>query len=437
MDEETTEETATETVVETETTTVSPDAAKALAKEIGDSVMPGLEAQLKGMFESIKPAETAVSKNLNAGQTDEDPEAARGGAPTMLKHTDYEKLSSPMVFAKQVKAQINGDYQELKSLNEFAIDMRQKAGYNNTGVSAEGGLIVHLPDFDATIERLLPKYGGLVNEVPYVDVTGNTAITTKGTNNFGFQKVLEGAAKPAFKPGYSQQTITLYKQAGIIAVSQELLEDQAVDFWDDATRQISYAYNKRIDEMLLTDNGTTSAEKGILHTSGVQYEPVTGPTGATWDDLLNMKYKVPTEAAPGGVYVMHRSTLNLLRQLKATDNQYLGMTAPFFTENGLVTPWGDRIILTDAMPDTGQANWNGTTNGGGVVYGDFSRYAKIYRKSGGLTTKVSDQATIVDAAGATQNMWQNNLVAMLAEFRASAFFKFPEAFAVAAQTNVS
>lgn len=409
---------------------------------IAEKAAPGVEKMFADRLDSMQKAfddrlatfEPVISKDVNGGASGEDSTAASFG---VTKSDDPEKMSSAMLFAKQVKARVTGDYGTLKTLNEYALDARAKAGYNNTGVSAEGGLIVHLPDFDATIERLLPQYGGLANEVQYVDVSGNTAITTKGTNNFDFAKVLEGAAKPAFKPQYSQQTITLYKQAGIISASAELIEDQATDFWNDVTAQIAYAYSKRIDEMLLTDNGTTSAEKGILHTSGVQYENITGPTGATWNDLLNMKYKVPGEAAPGGVYVMHRSTLNLLRQLADSTGQYLGMTAPFFTNDAPVTPWGDRIILTDAMPDTGQANWNGTTNGGGVVYGDFKRYAKIYRKAGGLTTKVTDQATFVDAAGVTQNAWQNNLIAMLAEFRASAFFKFPEAFAVGSQTNVS
>lgn len=437
MSEENTEnEEGTEVETVETVTEIDPAAAEALAKTIGESIKGDLITEMKSFLAEQTQEVTPVAKNVNAGREETDPDAIEQ-VNIVRSGNDITKMSKELRFAKQVQASLKGNTALLKELDEYHLDLRTKAGYQNETTNSEGGYLVLQPEFEAEIERLLPQYGAMAGEVQFVDLPGNSVITNRGLDNIAFGAVDEGGVKPARKSTFAQDQVPLYKYAAILLATTELLEDQAVDFWNDATNQFAYAYGKKIDEMVLTDAGPATYKKGILHTPGVVYEPISGPTGTTWDDLLNMKYRVPGEAAPGGIYVMHRSTLNGLRQLKDNQNQYLAMTAPFFTENGLVTPWGDRIVLTDAMPDTTQANWNGTGIGGGVVYGNFSRYAKVYRKAGGLQLDVSETATVVDSAGNTQNLWQNNLVGMKGEFRATAFFKFPGAFAVGAQTNVS
>lgn len=405
-------------------------AVKSIASEVAAIFKPQFDDLQKGFDEKLAAMEPIVKKDLGG---ESEPKTIN----TIVGGTDIDKQSPELRFVKQIQASLTHDHGMLKAYQEHALDARQKAGYNNEGVVGEGGYIILQPEFEAAIERLLPQVGGMANEVNFVPISGNAVITNKGTNNVEFSKVLEGASKPAKKSAFSQQTITLNKYAAILLSTTELIEDQATDFWQDATQQFAYAYGKKIDEMVLTDNGTTSSEKGILHTAGVTLEPTSGAgSTVTWDDLLNAKYAVPGAAAPDGIYVMHRGTLNALRQLKDTTNQYLGLTAPFFTENGPVTPWGDRIVLTDTMPING-STWVGTTVGAGVVYGNFKRYSKVYQKAGGMQLDVSDSATVVDNAGVTQNLWQNNLIGMKGEFRAVTFFKFPEAFCIIGQAPLS
>lgn len=417
----------------TETEVILDDTAlESIAGEIAKGFEAKFEEMKKAFDDRLDAMEPTISKNINGGgtETPESPNVIIGG-------TNIEKMSPELRFVKQIKASLDRDQGAKKAYADFALEAREKAGYNNEGVSAEGGLIILQPEFEAEIERLLPQYGGLAGEVNFVDLPGNSVITNKGTNVVEFSKVNEGAAKPAKKSAFSQQTVALNKYAAILLATTELLEDQAVDFWQDATSQYAYAYGKKIDEMVLTDNGTTSSEKGLLHTPGVTLEPTSGAGSTiTWDDLKNAKFAVPGEASSGGIFVMHRSTFNTLGQQKDSTGQYLGMTAPWFTENGLITPWGDRIVLTDAMPPS-SSSFVGTTVGAGVVFGDFKRYAKIYRKQGGLQLDVSDSATVVDNAGTTKNLWQDNLVGMRGEFRATFFAKFPEAFAIIGQTPLS
>lgn len=428
MSEPISEETPKEEVqeIELDATAVDSIADKALEK-MGDK----FDSLFKAFEDRITQSEPVVSKGVNAGATSED------GPAVIVGGTNIEKMTPQLRFVKQIKASLAGDEGLKKAYADYALEAREKAGYNNEGVSAEGGLIVLQPEFEAETERLLPQYGGMASEVRFVDLPGNSVITTKGTNNIEFSKVNEGAAKPAKKSEFSQQTVALNKYAAILLATTELLEDQATDFWADATSQYAYAYAKKIDEMVLTDDGTTASEKGITQTAGVTLELTSGAgSTVTWDDLLNAKYAVPGEAASGGVYVMHRSTLNTLRQLKGVSNDYLQQGTFIDGSGNPTTPWGDRIILTDAMPIAG-SSWVGTTVGAGVVYGDFSRYAKVYRKAGGLQLDVSNSATVVDNAGTTKNLWQDNLVGMKGEFRATTFFKFPEAFCIIGQSPLS
>jgi len=393
--------------------------------------------EVKSILTPVK--EAAIQKNLDAGKTVEKQETFSISKEKSFEIKDEESLvQNAEFFAKHVRALSQKDASKLAEMNEYVQELRTKAGYNNTGVSTEGGYLVALPLFESQVERLLPQYGKMMPYINWVDVPGNTVYTNKGSNFIEFGKVAEAGVKPARKLTYTQQTTSLNKYAAIALASEELLQDQAVDFWQDARDSFAFGYGKRIDEMVLTDNDTLATQKGILHTSGVTYEPVSSPTGVTWDDLLNMKYRIPAQAnTDNALYVMHRSTWNALLQLKGVSNDYL-QAGTFRDANGNpTTPWGDTVLLSDAMPDTSLANWNGTGNGGGVVYGDFQRYAKVYRKAPGLMFKTSDSATVTDASGSTINLWQQNVLGLLGEFRATAFFKFPEAFAVAAQTNIS
>lgn len=426
MSESPVEETSKEEVQEIE---LDGQAVDAIADTVLDKMSPKLEGLFKSFEDRLAAAEPTVSKNVNGGASDDQSFTAITGG------TDIEKMSKERRFVKHIQASLRGDHGAFKAYQEYALEAREKAGYNNEGISADGGVLILQPDFEADIERLLPQVGGLVSEVNFVPLNSNSVITNKGTNDVSFTKTLEGAAKPASKSAFSQQTVSLNKYSAILLATTELIEDQATDFWADARDQYAYAYGKKIDEMVLTDNGTTSSEKGLLHTSGVTLEPTSGAgSTVTWDDLLNVKYAVPGEAATNGIFVMHRSTYNTLRQLKGNSNDYLTMGS--FVTNQPQTPWGDRIVLTDVMPIAG-SSWVGTTVGAGVVYGDFKRYAKVYTKSGGLQLSVSDTATVVDQASATQNLWQNNMIGMRAEFRATFFAKFPEAFGIIGQTPLS
>ena len=170
MEDETTESEAT-TVTETVETEISAEAMKSIATEVVAGIEPTIEKKVSDLLapivEKLSAPEPAVNKNLNAGTPDQP-----GESPAFVHSDDVEKMSEPMIFAKQVKAELRGDFQTLKTLNEYSLELRTKAGYNNTGVSAEGGYLIAPPQFEGEIQRLLPKYGGLINEVQYVEVTG-------------------------------------------------------------------------------------------------------------------------------------------------------------------------------------------------------------------------------------------------------------------------
>jgi HK97 family phage major capsid protein len=156
-------------------------------------------------------------------------------------------------------------------------------------------------------------------------------------------------------------------------------------------------------------------------------------TNISWDAMFDMKFKVPSATAKQGIYVMHRTVYNELLQVKDGDSRYMVDPKSLVDINGNLTmPWGDRVVLSDVMPDSAVI---GDSNEPYVVYGNFKR-CRVYRKKG-FVIDYSTDATVTDSESGTVKLFEQDMNAIRVKFRELCLHKFPDQFAIGGTGTVS
>lgn len=408
-------------------------------KAVSEAVVAGLGDTIKSQVdEAVKaavPAEKVVKKNVSTksetdGDTPTDGDALTDGDETEAQKA--AKLDSKRRLMLSAIALTKGDSTSLKTMNEVAIAAREKAGYANSDVNADGKYIVADPEFEAEVEKLAEDYGVAFVEADVRNISSNSIKTNKRGSNVTMYETGQGAKKQGTKLTIEQILIELRKFAAIAISTDELVEDAAIDFWAEVTQGFAEERARIADELVFTDDGgalynSAGIGTGILETAGVATETVgSAITDITWDDLLNAEAKVPTKSAKNGKHYMHRSVWNVLRQNKDDNGRYQLVPAA-----GLMTPWGTPVVLVDVLPSVA----DGGANRGFTVFGDLKR-VKLYVKRGLVLTE-GKEATVTDADDEVVNLYEQDMSALRAVTRMVALVKFPEAFCVIGTGTVS
>lgn len=390
----------------------------AIAKEVVTSIKATLPEEIAKsvtdeVTKKVAEIETTIKKDIGTGD--------------IIVKDAIESLPKEIFLMRQMKALTTHNQPELEKYNKAALNLIQKAGYANETVLADGGYAILQPDFEAEIEKLVPNYGVAAREVTTVPVNSNSIVTNKRGSNVSLTEVTtEAGTKSGTKMTISQQTVALREFAGIAAVTNWLVEDQAVDFFQELAAGFAEALAQQEDVLCFTENGTSY--KGLLYTAGTIVEQVgVAITSLTWDDLLNAEAKLPSAVQGSLKYMMHRTIWNVLQQVKDSQGRYQK-----FPEGGFKTPWGRDVIISDVFPG---ATSYGDANEPYIAVGDFKRI-KLYRKRGMVLT-VADQATVHDSLGNAINLFEKNMKALRAEIRMVALQKFPEAFGLIGTGTVS
>lgn len=390
---------------------------------IAGEVTKGLNEQVA---EVVKAQMDELAKATEAEAMKKMEEAEKSLEKNLGDTSDVAELSKEVRLVKSAIALFKGDRVAMKEINEANIELRAKAGYANTDVNADGGYIVADPDFEAEVEKLAPAYGVSLTEANVVSISGNSVKTNKRGSNVTMYETAQGGQKQGTKLTIEQVTAQLRKFAAIALATDELVEDAAIDFWNEVTMGFAEEVARVADELVFTDDDATYP--GVIHTPGVVVETVGAAiTSATWDDLLDAESKIPTAARGNMKHYMHRTVWNIFVKSKDTEGRY-----QWFPSMGTTTPWGTPVVLVDSLPSSSMV---GDGNEGYIVTGDLKRI-KLYRKKG-LVLDVSSDATVHDANGDEKNLWELDMTALRAVARMVALVKFPEAFVVTGTGTVS
>lgn len=350
-----------------------------------------------------------------------------------VKTVEMKELSKEQRFAKGLLAFRNKDANGIAEYNAYvnkawAEQSIEKANYQNVTTTADGGALVPDPEFVAEVERLTDDYG-VASRLCDVRLTDRDSVTLlAGTNEISFTKTGEAQAQNAQKLTYSATTAALDKYIATLIFTSEVVEDSAVNLWNDAANEIARARAKLFDQLVFTDStygllSPTIAKAYKTQTVGAAI------TNFDADDAMNAQYKVVSSVRRNSRFFMHPSVWNVLRQTKeATTGGYL-----FGAVGESVTPAinGVPVELVDVMPEYGAIGANKAF----AVFGDLSR-VKLHIKRV-LETKIFDAGTVRDAGGSDINLITQDSWAMRATLRVVPQTRFNGAFCIIGTGTVS
>lgn len=345
--------------------------------------------------------------------------------------SDYEALPKEVRFARGLMAYKTGNSAE-KALYDAYVNKAwrsvNKANYQNVTTNADGGALVPDPEFVAEVERLTDDYG-VASRLATIRRTDRDSVTLlAGTNEISFTKTGEATAQNAQKLTYSATTAALDKYIATLVMTSEIVEDAAINLWNDAANEIARARAKLFDQLVFTDatHGLLSAANGDAYKTLSVGAAITDFSA---DDAMNARYKVVSSARRNGRYFMHPTVWNFLRQSKAsTGGEYL-----FGGVGQSVTPTIDGIPveLVDVLPEYGDI----TANEAFAVFGDLSRVQLHVKRL--LETKIFDSGVVKDAAGSDINLITQDSWAIRATLRCVPQTRFEGAFAIIGTGTVS
>lgn len=416
---------------DTQTVEIDEAVTKAITDEVKKSITIPTAAEIAKEMSAIQDDKKETVNKKDIHENGDPTPGEKKNTKKLL--TGFAALPKELRFAKAVRAQLSGDsavMAEYEAYNQKAWEDKSvsKSNYQNVTVAADGGALVPDPEFMAEVERLTDEYG-VASRLANVRRTDRDSVTVlKGTNEISFTKTGEMQAQNAQKLTYDNATVALDKYIATLVMSSEIVEDAAIDMFEDASNAIAQARAKLFDQLVFID-----ATYGLLSpTIAKAYKTQTVGAAITnfdADDAMNAKYKVVGSVRRKGRFFMHPSVWNVLRQTKeATTGGYL-----FGPVGSEVTPMidGVPVELVDVMPEYGSIG----SNKAFALFGDLSRVMIHVKRL--LETKVFDSGVVKDAGGSDVNLITQDAWAMRATLRAVPQTRFNGAFTIIGTGNVS
>lgn len=277
-----------------------------------------------------------------------------------------------------MKALFAGDRQYLKAAGD----------YLNTSDNETAGYLVP-PQLMAEVLRIATVYGVARRDMRYLPFSGPgnsrtiPALSTSVTVNW----TEEGAKKNSTQPEFALVTQTLKKLTAIVPMTDEILEDSAVNLTQLVGELIAEAMAKEEDIQFFT--GTGSPWTGILNNSNVNVVDMetSDMDDFSADDLLDLIDATPTGALKGSKFYLSRSALSRIRKMKAaTTGEYI------FQSPGQSLPgqiWDFPYEVMDAMPAIADVSATDPF----IIFGNLKQ-AAIFGDKQQVRVKLLDQAVI-------------------------------------------
>ena len=302
----------------------------------------------------------------------------------------------------------------------------------DSGSAAQGGYLI--PElFDAEIHRYIQEGGLARREMRYLPFSGpgNERKLHSLLTNVTVSWVDEGEVKPKSKPTFAQLTQELKVLAVIVIMTEEILEDSAIDLVRLCSELIGEAIAVEEDTQFFM--GTGAPWTGIINAAGITpaiMQP--GLTGANMNpsQFLALKYSLTTAQRRGGKYYMHPEIWAALRAYRSSavgagdqEGNYL-VQSPVAGEPNLL--WGSPVVESEVLPD-----WDDISDPDEpvAIYANLQRTC-VYGDKLGTRIKLLDQATVTDSQGATINLAERDMMALRVHRRVGFLPILPQGIAV-------
>jgi len=284
------------------------------------------------------------------------------------------------------------------------------------------------------INRFVVSGGVARREMRYLPFSGpgNSRYIPTLLTNVVVDWIGEGEAKPKTKPTTSRVQQTLKVVAAMVIMTEEILEDIAIDLTSWCGQLLGEAIAAEEDDQFFAGAGTPWT--GILNDTNVatlQLGATEGIEDVTPDDLLDMVAEIPEGAVPGAKYYMHRSVFDRLRRYRSSavsagdqEGSYLVQDPK---EPGQYRLWGYPVVPVEALPAVGDDD--GDADYPFLIFGNLQKCC-IYGDKKGIRVKILDQASVYDDNDELINLAEQDMVALRVHKRVGYVIVLPDGICV-------
>lgn len=187
------------------------------------------------------------------------------------------------------------------------------------GVNADGGFTVP-QDFYNVLVQEINEVAQMRSKVTVVSMKTNVLTIPVGEHGPDVYWTGEGVTKTTTTMDFRQPTITAYKMASIIYLTDELIEDSAFDL-------VNVLVKRFADRIAEEEERVIIAGSGVAQPTGI-FTNATVPTIAcvgnlSFDNIINLIYELPIKYRRNASFIVHNSNVRELRKLKDSDGRYL------------------------------------------------------------------------------------------------------------------
>lgn len=233
------------------------------------------------------------------------------------------KLKPEMQSGKEKTGRASDEYK-----SAFWRAMRNKYSYDvqnalQVGTDSEGGYLV--PDeFEAILIQSLIEEN-ILRQIANIITTSSgdkkiPVVASKGTASW----VDEEGNIPDSDDEFSQVTLSAYKVATMIKVSEELLNDSAFNLEKYIAKEFGRRIGSAEEEAFVVGNGT-GKPTGIFNSTGGADVGVTTASATTiaMDEIIDLFYSLKAPYRRNATFLLNDATVKKIRKLKDGSGQYL------------------------------------------------------------------------------------------------------------------
>lgn len=214
-----------------------------------------------------------------------------------------------------------------KYRNTFWNAMRRKNFYDvenalQVGTDSEGGYLVP-EEFEHTLVEALEEENFFRSIATVIQTSSGDrkipVVASKGTANW----IDEEGAFPESDDAFGQVSISAYKVATMLKISDELLNDSAFNLEAYISREFGRRIGSKEEEAFFTGDGK-GKPTGIFNATGGAADGTTTTTAnITFDDVMDLFYSVKSPYRKKAVWVLNDTTVKALRKLKDNNGNYI------------------------------------------------------------------------------------------------------------------
>lgn len=202
-------------------------------------------------------------------------------------------------------ALMSGDETSIKALSE--------------GVNADGGYTVPQDFYKRLLQEIADK-AIMRKEVTVVPMKTNVLTLTLAQNGPEVYWTTEGETKTTTSLEFSQPTITAYKLAAIIYLTDELMDDSAFDLANVIIGRFADRLAEEEDRVIINGSGV-GRPTGLFIAGTIGTRACAG--NLDFDDIINLIYDLPIKYRSKGKFLVNTANIRELRLIQDANNRYM------------------------------------------------------------------------------------------------------------------